>query len=206
MFHPAAAHGVLPSENSPRRNRAPLSRSLAPLRLSTSVPDAVLRALPVGFPDSHARAQSPGSPADYGLPFHPARRPRFPFTLGTGHRGRPLTQLSPPRSLVPPGSPFTSTEVAPRDRPLLSWLSALLELLPLEPRRLCPPEPRGPNTSPPPKGQVCDLRGPTRCRSTAPTPGVRWGLTTQNAAPTPSVDSSPVWTDPRRLSTTRLLS
>jgi len=206
LFHPAAVRATsfraFPSQGS----RAPLEAASSPAVLHRGPGRDSQRLVARGFPDSHAHAQSPGSPTNYGLPFRALRRPRFPFTLGAEHRGRPLTQLRPPRSLLPPGSPFTTTRVAPRARPLLSWRSALLELPPPEPRRLCPLEPHDPSAFPPPKGRVRGLQGPTRCRSLVPTPGARWGLATQNAAPTPSVVSSPVWTGPRRLSTTRLLS
>jgi hypothetical protein len=111
----------------------PLSRPPAPLRSSTGLSEREhLRLVTRGFPDAHAHAQLPGSPADYGLPFHPARGPCFPFALDAGARGRPLTQLHPLRSLTPPESPFTPPQVAPRRRPLLSWRSALLEHVPLD--------------------------------------------------------------------------
>jgi len=71
----------LPSEVSPRENRAPLSRPLAPLQSSTSAQRRAFRVLIAAcFTDSHARAQLPGSPDDYGLPFHaPKRASRSPW-------------------------------------------------------------------------------------------------------------------------------
>lgn len=204
LFHPAAVRATsfraFPSQGS----RAPLEAASSLAVLHQGPGRDSQRLITRGFPDSHARAQSPGSPADYGLPFHPARRPCFPFTLGAELRGRPLTQLRPPRSLVPPESPFTPTRVAPRARSLLSWRSALLEPLPLNLGASARPD-LTIRTRSSPEGSQLRLRGPTRRRSTAPTPGAGWGLTTQSAAPTPSVVSSPVWAGPRRLSTTRLL-
>jgi hypothetical protein len=81
LFRATTVPGILPSESSPHRNRAPLSGPPAPLRLSTGVPR---RRLPVlvaaGFLDSHALAQLPDSPDDYGLPFHvPRHASRSPW-------------------------------------------------------------------------------------------------------------------------------
>lgn len=51
-------------------DRLPLSGLPAPLQSSTGVlRRAARRRSPPGFPDSHALAQLPGSPRDYGLPF-----------------------------------------------------------------------------------------------------------------------------------------
>jgi len=59
LFRTATVRGVLPSEASPRRNRAPLSRSRAPLRLSTGVPRrARSRFITAGFTNSHTRKRS----------------------------------------------------------------------------------------------------------------------------------------------------
>jgi len=131
LFHPAAARATsfraFPSQGS----RTPLEAASSPTVPHQDPGRDSQRLITRGFPDSHARARSPGSPTDYGLPFHMARKPHFPFALGAERRGRPLTQLSPSRSLVPPESPFTPARVAPRRRPLLSWSSALLEPVPL---------------------------------------------------------------------------
>jgi hypothetical protein len=131
LSHAAAVPGILPSEPSPRRNRAPLSRPLAPSWSSTRVLNRAVRGLvAAGFPHSHALAQSPGSPVDYGLP--------FPVAVATrpGRPGHPsdgtdsFRQLHPPRSLVPPPSPFTSAEGCPpthgRCSPGLSPLQSFL--------------------------------------------------------------------------------
>jgi len=83
LFHAATVPGVPPSESSPHRNRAPLSRPLTPLRSSTNVPTRRLSHLiAAGFLDSHAFTRLPDSPDDYELPFHPPRRTCFPVTLG----------------------------------------------------------------------------------------------------------------------------
>jgi len=61
------------------KGRAPLSRPTAPLRLSTGVLERASRDLvTVRFADAHALTQLPGSPNDYGLPFH------IPSTASTG--------------------------------------------------------------------------------------------------------------------------
>jgi hypothetical protein len=77
LFRAATVPGILPSESSPRRDRAPLSRPPAPLRLSTSALERHLANLvTVGFIDAHAHAQLPDSPDDYGLSFSaPERTP-----------------------------------------------------------------------------------------------------------------------------------
>ena len=62
-----------PSERSPREDRAPLSRPLAPLRSFTCVPRRTRRVLVTArFTDARAHARLPGSPPDYGRPFDAA--------------------------------------------------------------------------------------------------------------------------------------
>jgi hypothetical protein len=89
LFHAATVPGIPPSESSPRRSRAPLSRPLAPLQLSTDVLNRAARDLITArFTDSHAFTQLPGSPDDYELPFvapertlpgHPGSQPPEPI-------------------------------------------------------------------------------------------------------------------------------
>jgi hypothetical protein len=71
LFHAAAIPGIPPSKVSPRENRAPLSGPLCFLvvrhRRARTPPLSLMTA---GFHDSHADAQSPASPNNYGLPFH----------------------------------------------------------------------------------------------------------------------------------------
>ena len=67
-----------------------------------------------GFPDARARAQLPGSPGDYGLPFAELTPDsRLPWTTD---EGRPFRQLHPLRSFHPPASTFPPTRVAPNRR------------------------------------------------------------------------------------------
>jgi len=67
--------GVPSSECSPRRNRAPLSRPLAPLQSSTNVPIGRLKDLvAAGFIDSHAFTQSPDSSQQLWTPFSHSRK------------------------------------------------------------------------------------------------------------------------------------
>lgn len=108
--------GLPPSELSPHRDRGPLSRPLCSPAVIHEVRGRGLRRLVTGgFPDAHARAWWPGSPADYGLPFHATRGPRFPFALDAGCRDRPQPPAS---SASKPCSPCES--VPPRNRLFLS--------------------------------------------------------------------------------------
>jgi hypothetical protein len=105
-----------------------------------------------GFPDARARAQLPGSPGDYGLPF-PRPRPgsRSPWTT---NEDRPSRQLHPLRSLAPPTSPFPPTRVAPNRQ-----AAALLGFFPSRvPSRTSDPRTRSEDRSPPRQ-----VRPPRRC-------------------------------------------
>jgi hypothetical protein len=138
LFHAATVRGILPSECSPHRNRAPLSGPPAPLRLSTNVlersfPDLIA----AGFPDSHAFDAVAWLPRRLWAPFSRAET-RFPVTLGPSRRTTPFRQLHPLRSLDPPASPFAPTRVAPSRRPILSWVCASLKISPSTPRILGP--------------------------------------------------------------------
>jgi hypothetical protein len=139
LFHAATVRGILPSEVSPHRNRAPLSRSLLlPCGHPPTCWNATSRTLlPLVSPTPTLLTQSPGSPNDYGLPFHaPKRASRSPWVQAA--ELAPFRQLHPPRSLDPPASPFTPTRVAPSRRPILSWVSASLKISPPTPRILRP--------------------------------------------------------------------
>jgi hypothetical protein len=110
LFRAATVPGCPPSELSPRRDRVPLSRPLAPPQLSTTVPGrAPARPFASCFPDFHAYAQLPGSPVDYGLPFRDPQLARFPFTLGPA-RYHPFPVASPTSELC---SPCESVRSAP---------------------------------------------------------------------------------------------
>jgi hypothetical protein len=123
LFHAATVPGVLPSESSPRRNRAPLSRPRCSLVVIH--PRAGRRPLDLvtaGFPDSHAFTRSPGSPRRLWTSFSRAEA-RFPVALGPNDGTHPFRQLHPLRSLAPPASPSASARVAPNQHaaPLLGF-------------------------------------------------------------------------------------
>jgi hypothetical protein len=113
LFHATTVPGILPSEPSPRRNRAPLSRPLAPLQLSTAVLERALRALSSSVsPDAHTFARLPGSPDDYGSSFHAPRRiSRVPWNPVCGTA--PFRRLRLLRSLDPPANPFSTDPSCP---------------------------------------------------------------------------------------------
>jgi hypothetical protein len=105
-----------------------------------------------GFPDARARAQLPGSPGDYELPF-PGPRPgsRLPWTTV---EDRPSRQLHPLRSLAPPASPSPPTRVAPNRQ-----VAALLGFVPSRvPSRTSDPRTRSEDRGPPRQA-----RPPRRC-------------------------------------------
>jgi hypothetical protein len=131
LFRAATDRGVLPSELSPRRNRAPLSRPLAPWRSST---DVLRRARPslvtAGFIDSRARAQSPESPVDYGNRF---RAPEGPLPRFPGlDRAEPSRSASFTRfeALFPLRVRSHQSELPRSWRPVLSWAFSSLESTP----------------------------------------------------------------------------
>jgi len=114
---------VSPFRVFPSRKIANLFRAdQAPMQLSTSVPKRTTRDLiAFGFTDSHAFAQLPGSPADYGLTFRsPKWASRLPWI--SRRRTAPFRQLHLLRSRSPShesvhnwfGFPLAS-------RPILSW-------------------------------------------------------------------------------------
>lgn len=126
-----------PSELSPRKNRAPLSGSPAPLRSSARVrrrrsPGRSPRVSPTA--PTRASARRPAwFPARLWAPFprapwlRRAPRTRFPVTLGPTSGVAPFRGVHPLRSLVPPANPFTTDRVAPGPP-----VAALLEFVPSE--------------------------------------------------------------------------
>jgi len=148
LFHAATVPGVLPSESSPHRNRAPLSRPPAPLWLSTRVQDAASWILLPPVSPTPTLSRSCLVPRDgYRLPFHaPKHASRLPWIQATElARSASFTHFE---ALIllrvrphQPESPRTSTS-------LLSWVSASLELSLPTPRDLDPPGPRGPAHAP----------------------------------------------------------
>mgnify|MGYP003571953812 CR=1 FL=1 len=114
--------------------RAPLSRPLAPLWLSTDVLGRTSRGLVTArFTDFHAFTQLPGSPNGYGFPFR-SSEDVLP--------GRPGSRAAEPsrsasfthfEALFLLASPFSPARVAPRWLSLLSWTSSPLEHSPFAP-------------------------------------------------------------------------
>jgi hypothetical protein len=144
LFRAATVPGVLPSESSPRRNRAPLSRPRCSLVvIHPRAGRRHLNLVAAGFTDFHAFTQLPGFPRRLWAPFSRAEA-RFLFAPGPNDGTRPFRQLHPLRSLTPPASPFAFAQVAPSQHaaPLLGF-SASLEPSPSTPRNLDPPGPRG---------------------------------------------------------------
>jgi hypothetical protein len=127
------------------QSRAPLSRPLAPLRLSTAVPSAPATALsPSVSSDAHARMNVVACfPRRLWAPF-PRAEARFPVPLDVRWWSRSLRRLHPLRSFVPlcesvhvgPSCPGTVGRYSP-------GLFAPLKLSPPAPRDLEPASPRG---------------------------------------------------------------
>jgi hypothetical protein len=99
LFHAATVPGIPPSELSPHERRAPLSRPLAPLQLSTRVLRRSSRTLPRGFPDVHAFTQLPGSPAAWDALFTRPKT-RFPVAPDPRRKTASFRQLHLLRSLL----------------------------------------------------------------------------------------------------------
>jgi len=105
---------ALPSESSPRRNRAPLSGPPAPLPSSTDVPERDSGALtPSVSPTptlSHAVAWFPRR---LRTPFPHVRRRASRSPSTPNDETAPFRQLHRLRSFHPPASPFAPARVAP---------------------------------------------------------------------------------------------
>jgi hypothetical protein len=107
----------------------------------------------------HPKAQLPGSPDDYEVPFHaPRRASRSLRARASGTV--PFRQLHPLRSVDPPASPFAPGQVAPNRRPILSWAFASLEPSPPRLGVSNPPAPRGTRTPSSPEGSDARHEGP----------------------------------------------
>jgi hypothetical protein len=95
FFHAATVPALPPSELSPREDREPLSRPLAPLQLSTVLRNASLAILSLEVSLTPTLlTQLPGSPTSYRLPFRKSEG-SLP-----GYPGSPAAE-----SLLPPASP-----------------------------------------------------------------------------------------------------
>jgi len=198
LFHATTIPGILLCELLPPEDRVPLSRPLAPLRLSTGVQKRTVRSLVTpGFTDSHALARLPGSPSSYGLPFaRPRSTSRLPWAPCGGFTS--FRQLHPLRSFPPLVRPFQPLRVAPRPLaaarslfPFEAFSSHALSSLPaqvLRPVRLL-----GPKTS----ERGSKDRQPLKPGEDVPS------TSTQT---TSSTASSPIGAGLRRLSPTALLS
>jgi len=133
-----------PSERSPSENRAPLSRPHAPLKLSTRLPSRAALALsrdvsPTPTPERSSLDPRPAMSSLSANPVRPTSRSLWAQTanppLSASFTFFEALFLSQVRSLP--------TRVAPRRRPLLSWVSSPSEFSPTTPRRLHPRKPRG---------------------------------------------------------------
>jgi len=193
LFHAAAAPGLSPSEPSPRRDRVPLSRPLAPLQSSTDPRAATLtRTYRPRFPRrprSHAVAWFPRR---LWVPFSRALT-RFPVALSRAWLRRPLGQLHLLRSLAPSANPFAPARVAPHQRSLLSWAFAPSET-PIEPRRLEPARTRKPVHRLHPEAPARDDE------DRSPRHQVKSSLATSNARRLRRQSPVPFETGPHRLS------
>jgi len=117
----------LPSESSPREDRVPLSRPLAPLQLSTVLRNAPLVTLSLEVsPTPTLLTQLPGSPTSYESPFHESEGP-LPGRSGSPTVGSPLLLASPASKLsslhesvrTGPSCPELSGRYSPGFLPLL---------------------------------------------------------------------------------------
>jgi hypothetical protein len=130
LFHATTVPGILPSEHFPHKDRGPLSRPPAPLQLSTSVLKcAGARPFASGFTDVHAFTRLPGSPDDYGRPFHrPRPASRLPRVRAQRNHivppASPTSRLSSPCETVPvtPGCPSAPGRDSRGFLPLRSFL------------------------------------------------------------------------------------
>jgi len=162
-FMPQPFLDCLPSECSPREDRVPLSGPLAPLQLSTvlrNAPPATLS--PAVSPTPTLLTQSPGSPTNYGSPFHESEGP-LPGRPGSPTEGSPLPPASPASKLsslhesvrtnssCPEPSGRYSPGVVPLSRPNRPNLGSSTRL-----------NPCGPKLEPAPEGPDPRLQGPGR--------------------------------------------
>jgi hypothetical protein len=194
-FVPQPFLDCLPSECSPREDRVPLSGPLAPLQLSTvlrNAPPATLS--PEVSPTPTLLAQLPGSPTNYGSPFHGSEGP-LPGRPGSQAEGSPRPPASPasklcslretvPKTLGRPSAPG-------RDSPgFLPLRSLPFHTSGSRPARTS----KDPGPLPRPWTRVRGLEDRSPPRQVRPAPARVLGWIS-------STDSSPLRTGPHRLST-----
>lgn len=98
-FVPQPFVDCLSSESSPRKDRGPLSRPPAPLQLFTILQNAPPATLsPEVSPTPTLLAQLPGSPPNYGFPFHESEDP-LPGCPGSPTEGSSLPPALPASKL-----------------------------------------------------------------------------------------------------------
>jgi len=139
LFRAASRSWDLPSECSPRKDRASLSRPAS----SRAVihPRAVthcLRLITDRFADPHAFTRSPGIPDQLCPPFSPTRRPASRTSWAQAMKPPLSARFTCFEAFLPSQVRSLLTRVAPRQRPILSWVSSPLESSPTTPRSLGP--------------------------------------------------------------------
>jgi hypothetical protein len=195
LFRAATVRGVSPSEVSPRRNRAPLSRPACSLvvihrRAKTHPSEPYHRRF---HRRPRPRAQLPGFADDYEVPFRTPRRASRSLQVRASGTVS-FRQLHPLRSVDPPASPCARHRVASERRSILSWVFASLEHSPPHLGACDPRTPRETCASSSPEGSDGRRKGPCNpSRQVRPhqTRTTRFDL---------SADSGPVGTGPNRLS------
>jgi len=142
LFRATAVPGILPSELFPYKDRAPLSRPLAPLQLSTDVLKRVVpgRSPPVSPTSTLSRScLDPRTTMDSlstsrsSLPGHPG------LSTAESLRSASFTYFE---ALFPLQDRSSGSGSPLGRRPLLSWLLFPFEAFPSTPRILDPPRPR----------------------------------------------------------------
>lgn len=113
---------------------------LAPLPLSTDAPNRAACALsPPVSPTPAPLAQWPGSPSNYGLPFH---EPKLASRSSWAHAAEPIrsADFTDFEASLPLRIRSRPARVAPTWRSMLSWGSSPLRSSPSTPRVLNPPQ------------------------------------------------------------------
>jgi hypothetical protein len=158
MFRATTVPRILPSELFPHEDRAPLSRPLCSLAVIHRRAETYWSSpFAAGFTDVHAFTQLPGSPTDYGLPFHEPR------SVSRSSRARSsgiasFRRLHLLRSFPPLARPFRSTLGCPSVAGRFSRVSSPSKLDPPRLGSSTRPDLEGPNTRPRPKTRAGDSK------------------------------------------------